>query len=173
MCTPASEDMDSLLSGCGLSLRESSDEDREEGVFSGIKRATRKATTTVHDPSRKGGPGISARWDQDRRKKLSLTFTSHRIAAVTEPAYLSGTVQGQGVNVVFSLDGVHGVDVDVEEEEDEAVQSRPQTVTQTSDPRDHALDDTCRARGRVVNRKLLQGALSSRNAALGEARRHR
>lgn len=61
MWTPASEDMDSLLSGWGLSLRDSWEEEEEQEVFSGMKRATRKAMTTVHAPNRKGGPGISAR----------------------------------------------------------------------------------------------------------------
>lgn len=53
-------------------------------------------------------------------------------------------MQRQGVDVVVSLDGVHGVELDVEEEEDESVQSRAQTVTQTSDPCDHPLNHTCR-----------------------------
>lgn len=61
MWMPASEDIESLLSGRGLSLRESWEEEEEQEGFSGIKRATRKAMTTVHAPKRKGGPGMSAR----------------------------------------------------------------------------------------------------------------
>lgn len=60
MWTPANEDIESLLSGRGLSLRDSWEEEEEQDGFSGIKRATRKAMTTVHAPSRKGGPGMSA-----------------------------------------------------------------------------------------------------------------
>lgn len=60
--------------------------------------------------------------------------------------YLSGTLQRQGVDVEFSLDGVQGVELDVEEEEDESVQSWTQTITQTSDSCDHPLDHTCRGR---------------------------
>lgn len=61
MWTPASEDMESLLSWWGLSLSDRWEEEEEQEGFSGIKRATRKATTTVHAPNRKGGPGMSAR----------------------------------------------------------------------------------------------------------------
>lgn len=57
--------------------------------------------------------------------------------------YLSGTVQWQGVDVVVSLDGVHGVKLDVEEKEDESVQSWAEAVTQTSDARDHPLHHAC------------------------------
>ena len=72
MWTPASEDIDSLLSGLGLSLTESSEEAAEQEVFSGMNRATMKAMNTVHDPIRKGGPGMSARWDRKREKKRLL-----------------------------------------------------------------------------------------------------
>lgn len=54
MWTPANEESWSLPSGGGLSLVSGS-----EG-FSGMKRATRKATTTVQAPNRKGGPGMRA-----------------------------------------------------------------------------------------------------------------
>lgn len=61
MWTPASEDMDSLPSACDFSLRDSWEEEEEQEGFSGMKRATRKAMTTVHAPKRKGGPGMRAR----------------------------------------------------------------------------------------------------------------
>lgn len=54
-------------------------------------------------------------------------------------------MQRQGVDVEVSLDGVHGVEFDVEEEEDESVQSWTQTITQPSDARYHPLDHTCRS----------------------------
>lgn len=60
-------------------------------------------------------------------------------------------MQRQGVDVEFSLDGVHGVELDVEEEEDESVQSWTQTITQTSDPCYHPLDHTCRGGDTQVN----------------------
>lgn len=64
--------------------------------------------------------------------------------------YLGGTVQRQGVNVEVSLDGVHSVELDVEEEEDKSVQSWTQTITQASDPCYHPLDHTCRDRRQVT-----------------------
>lgn len=71
MWTPASEDIDSLLSGWGLSLRDSWEEEEEQEGFSGMKRATRKATTTVHAPNRKGGPGMRARCGREKQRKMS------------------------------------------------------------------------------------------------------
>lgn len=38
---------------------------------SGMKSATRKATTTVHAPSRKGGPGIIVLYREERNKHMS------------------------------------------------------------------------------------------------------
>lgn len=62
--------------------------------------------------------------------------------AVGGAPYLGGPVQRQGVDAEVSLDGLHRVQLHVEQEEDEPVQSRTQTVTQTPDPRDHPLDHT-------------------------------
>lgn len=53
-------------------------------------------------------------------------------------------MQRQGVNVEVSLDGVHGIELNVEEEEDKSVQSWTQAITETSDSCYHALDHTCR-----------------------------
>lgn len=51
--------------------------------------------------------------------------------------YLKGAVQRQQALV---LDGVQGVQVHVEQEEDEAVERRAQAVAQAPDARDHPLD---------------------------------
>lgn len=59
-------------------------------------------------------------------------------------------MQRQGVNVVITLDGVHGVELDIEEEEDESIESWTQTVTQASDPCDHPLSHTCRQQWEVI-----------------------
>lgn len=53
-------------------------------------------------------------------------------------------MQRQGVNVEVSLDGVHGIELNVEEEEDKSVQSWTQAITETSDSCYHPLDHTCR-----------------------------
>lgn len=58
-------------------------------------------------------------------------------------SYLSGTVQRQDVKV--SLDWVHGVELHVEEEEDESVERWAEAVTKPSDARYHPLDDACRS----------------------------
>lgn len=78
MWTPASEDIDALLSGWGLSLRDSWGEEEELEGFSGMKRATMKAMTTVHAPSRKGGPGMRPRWEREKlqRKMFPVIFSS-------------------------------------------------------------------------------------------------
>lgn len=57
--------------------------------------------------------------------------------------YLGGAVQRQRVDVELSLDGVHGVELHVEEKKDKSVQSRAQAITQSSDACYHALDDAC------------------------------
>lgn len=69
MWTPASEDMDSLPSELDFSLRDSWVDEEEQEGFSGMKRATRKATTTVHAPKRKGGPGMRPRCETEPKKK--------------------------------------------------------------------------------------------------------
>lgn len=66
MCTPASAGMDSLPSAWDFSPRDNWEEEEEQEVFSGMKRAKRKATTTVHAPRRKGGPGMRPRCRADR-----------------------------------------------------------------------------------------------------------
>lgn len=53
-------------------------------------------------------------------------------------------MQRQRVDAIIPLDGVHGVELDVKEEEDESVESWTQTVAQTPDPCDHALNNACR-----------------------------
>ena len=53
--------------------------------------------------------------------------------------YLDG-----GALVSFSSHRVQLVQLHVEEEEDEAVESRAQAVTQASDARDHALHHACK-----------------------------
>lgn len=53
-------------------------------------------------------------------------------------------MQRQRVHVEVSLDGVHGVELHVEQEKDKSVQSRAQAVAQSSDACDHPLDDSCR-----------------------------
>lgn len=52
-------------------------------------------------------------------------------------------MQRQRIDVEVPLDGVHGVELHVEEEEDKSVQSWTQTITQPSDARYHPLDHTC------------------------------
>lgn len=74
MWMPASEDMASLLSAWDFSLRDSWDEDEEQEGFSGMKRATRKATTTVHAPNRKGGPGMRARYVKNRETNVFFNY---------------------------------------------------------------------------------------------------
>lgn len=70
MCTPASAGTDSLPSAWDFSPRDSWEEEEEqEEAFSGMKTATRKATTTVHAPKRKGGPGMSPRYRRDRKTR--------------------------------------------------------------------------------------------------------
>lgn len=59
--------------------------------------------------------------------------------------YLSGTVQRQGVYVEVSLDGIHGVELHIEQEEYKSVQSWTQPITQASDACYHPLDHTCRS----------------------------
>lgn len=76
MWTPASEDMDSLLSACDFSLRDSWEDDEEQEGFSGMKSATRKATTTVQAPKRKGGPGMRVCCDQRGEKMFGHTVLS-------------------------------------------------------------------------------------------------
>lgn len=53
-------------------------------------------------------------------------------------------MQRQRVDVEVSLDGVHGVELHVEQKEDKSVESRAQAVAQASDACDHPLDDSCR-----------------------------
>lgn len=74
MWTPASEDMDSLPSEWDFSLRDSWVEEEEQEGFSGMKRATRKATTTVHAPKRKGGPGMRPRCEKEPKKSLDILY---------------------------------------------------------------------------------------------------
>lgn len=76
MWTPASEDMDSLLSACDFSLRDSWEDDEEQEGFSGMKSATRKATTTVQAPKRKGGPGMRVCCERRGEKMFGHTVLS-------------------------------------------------------------------------------------------------
>lgn len=66
MCTPASAGTDSLPSAWDFSPRDNWVDEGEQEAFSGMKTATRKATTTVHAPKRKGGPGMRPRYRTDR-----------------------------------------------------------------------------------------------------------
>lgn len=86
MCTPASDDMDSLLSAWDFSPSDSCEDEEEHEGFSGMKRATRKATTTVHAPRRKGGPGMRACWEgaRGRERRGQVTdFHTHHLGCVT------------------------------------------------------------------------------------------
>lgn len=105
------------------------------GCRSGMKMATKRANTTVQAPNRKGGPGMSSFYHRAKNRrhlhgqKLLLIVCACASANLDflRPSYC----------------WLHIVQLHIEQEEDEAVESRTQTVAQPSDTCDHALGHTC------------------------------
>lgn len=81
-CTPASAGTDSLPSAWDFSPRDSWEEEGEQEAFSGMNTATRKATTTVHAPRRKGGPGMRPRCHTDGKNTPWLSTHAERRATL-------------------------------------------------------------------------------------------
>lgn len=79
-------------------------------------------------------------------------------------------MQRQRVDVIITLDGVHGVELNIKEEEDESIKSWAQTITQTSDSCNHPLDHTCKWRWQLVipDAETFSQPLTSELPALSE-----
>lgn len=105
--------------------------------LSGMNRATRNATTTVQAPRKNGGPGIvivyarKQRWGKWLQEELARCGTQVRMMM-----YLSGVLERDGI---VRLDWCNAVQFDIEEEENETVECRTQTITETSNTSDHPL----------------------------------
>lgn len=56
---------------------------------SGMNRATMKAASTVHAPSRKGGPGIATRWQTKNRQSVRAGFSDETDGWLTRASRLA------------------------------------------------------------------------------------
>lgn len=102
---------------------------------SGMKKATTKANMTLHAPKRKGGPGTTSFYRRRENRLVTGNRTARKESARRISTHLCARCGS-------SCHRLHFVQLHVEQEEDEAVESRAQTIAQASDTCDHPLCHT-------------------------------